>query len=335
MVLETRYMGMDLRSPLVPSASPLSEDIAHLRQMEDCGAGAVVLHSIFEEQLRHEAQELDYYLHYGADRFAESLSYFPDVGDYDLGPEPYLAHIVKAKQAVDIPVIASLNCVSPSGWTDYARQIEQAGADAIELNVYFIPTRSDLTAAQVEQVYLAALQAIKSTVAIPAAMKLSPFFSSTANMAATLDQAGADALVLFNRFYQPDIDLDELAVAPSLVLSRPEDARLPLRWIALLHGRVKASLAGTTGIHSGRDAAKMILAGADVAMLCSALLKHGVQHLRKVEQELTAFMADKGYESVEQMKGLLSQKTCAEPSAFERANYMKTLQSFGRTATRE
>ena len=328
MNLQTQYMGLELASPVVPSASPLSKDVSGIRQMEDCGAGAVVLYSVFEEQLQAEAQKLDHYLHVGDNQFAEALSYFPDVHEYSFGPSEYLEHITAAKAAVSMPVIASINCISSGGWTDYATQVEQAGADAIELNVYFIPTRPDVSADEVEAVYLEAVSAVKSAVDIPVAMKLSPFFSSTANMAAKLDEAGADALVLFNRFYQPSIDLDKLKVTRSIALSRSEDARLPLRWIALLSGHVEASLAGTTGVHTGRDAAKMILAGADVAMMASALLKNGIAHLQQVNQELAVYMAEKNFASIADMKGHLNQANCAQPAAFERANYMKLLQSF-------
>ncbi|MHC4981914.1 MAG: dihydroorotate dehydrogenase-like protein [Planctomycetota bacterium] len=335
MDLTTRYMQLELSCPLVPSASPLSKQIDNIRKMEDAGAGAVVLWSLFEEQIEHEASELDHYLQYGTERFAESLSYFPEPAEFHLGPEEYLDHIAKAKQAVDIPIIASLNGVSTGGWISYAKQIEQAGADALELNVYFIPTDPAVTAQQVEDVYASALEAVKSNVSVPVAMKLSPFFSSTAAMARRLDDAGADALVLFNRFYQPDIDVGELEVVPTLELSTTFEQRLPLRWIAILHGKVKASLAATTGVRSGEDAAKMILAGADVVMMCSALLENGIDHLAAVREGLIRVMEQKQYESVERMKGVMSQRKCAEPAAFERANYIKALNSYGPTATLE
>jgi len=303
--------------------------------MEDAGAGAVVLWSLFEEQVRHEARELDYYLQYGAERFAESLSYFPKAEDYRLGPEEYLAHIERTKKAVDIPVIASLNGVSAGGWTSCAHEMEQAGADALEVNVYFLPTDPRVTAERVEDVYVSVLAAVKSAVRVPVAMKLSPYFSSLPNLVARLDEAGADGLVLFNRFYQPDILLDEMEVAPSLELSTSAETRLPLRWVAILHGRVRASLAASGGVATGRDAAKLILAGADVTMMCSALLRDGVGHLAVVRDELVRVMESKDYASVAEMRGVLSQKSCPEPAAFERANYMKALQSYGKTATRE
>jgi dihydroorotate dehydrogenase (fumarate) len=335
MNLKTKYMGLELDCPLVPSASPLSRDIDNIRRMADAGAGAVVLWSLFEEQIEHEAAQLEHYLRYGADRFAESLTYFPQPSEFHLGPEEYLNHIAKAKRAVGIPIIASLNGISTRGWVSYSRDIQQAGADALELNVYFIPTDPAVTAEQVENLYVSILEAVKSNVSIPVAMKLSPFFSSTAAVARKLDDAGADALVLFNRFYQPDIDIEELAVVPTLELSTAFEQRLPLRWVAILHGTIKASLAATTGVHTGADAAKMILAGADAVMMCSALLARGIGRLTAVRQELIGIMEQKEYESVEQMKGVMSQRKCAEPAAFERANYIKALQSYGLTATRE
>ncbi len=301
--------------------------------MEDLGASAIVLWSLFEEQIEHEARELEYYLEHGKDRFAESLTYFPDLGEYRLGAEDYLEHISKAKQAVDIPIIASLNGVSTGGWIRYASEIQQAGADAIELNIYYIPTDLNLTSERVERIYLDVLQAVKQTVSIPVAMKLSPFFSSMVNMMTRLDNAGADALVLFNRFYQPDLNIEKLEVDSSVVLSRPAENRLPLRWIAITFGKVNASLAATTGIHTGRDVAKMMLAGADVAMLCSVLLKEGIGRLADIGAELVRQMETMEYESISQMKGLLSQQNCAEPAAFERANYIKVLNSFEQTST--
>ncbi len=336
MDLSTTYMGLKLNSPLVASASPLSMDVGTVRKMEDHGASAIVLASLFQEQIEHEAEELAFYLQYGTDRWAESLTYFPHKEDYKLGPEEYLDHIAALKKAVAIPVIASLNGISASGWASYAKKVQHAGADGIELNVYFIPTDPRLPGQRVEKVYLDVLKVVKSAVRIPVAMKLSPYFSSTASMATRLDAAGADALVLFNRFYQPDIDIENLQVSPHLELSTPWESRLPLRWIAILYGKLKkASLAATTGIHSAEDVAKMILVGADVTMMASALLRHGAEYLSKVRGRLVEIMQAKEYDSVAQMKGILSQKSCPEPAAFERANYMKTLQSFGWTPTRE
>src|SRR5208283_5819627 len=328
MDLKTTYLGLKLRTPLVPAASPLSEEIDGIKQMEDAGASAVVLYSLFEEQLRQDRAELDHHMEHGTESFAEALTYFPEPKEFRLGPEEYLKHIAQAKQAVRIPVIASLNGSSVGGWTEYAKGIQQAGADALELNIYYIPTDMDLSSAQIEQTYLNILKAVKCAVTIPVAVKLSPFFTNFANMAKRLDQAGANGLVLFNRFYQPDIDLESLEVKPNILLSTPMAARLPLRWIALLYGRVKASLAATSGIHRGTDALKMLLAGADVTMLCSALLRHGIPQIALIERDLKAWLEEHEYESVQQLKGSLSQKNCAEPAAFERAQYMKALTGY-------
>ncbi|MEI6075764.1 MAG: dihydroorotate dehydrogenase-like protein [Verrucomicrobiota bacterium] len=328
MDLNTNYLGLKLRTPLVVSASPLSEDLDNIKRMEDAGASAVVLYSLFEEQLRQDRLEMNQNLQQGTDSFAESLSYFPEAQDYRLGPEEYLKHIAAAKQATRIPIIASLNGSSAGGWTDYARQIQKAGADALELNIYYIPTDMNLTGTEVELTYLEILKAVKASVTLPVAVKLSPFFSNFANMAKRLDNAGADALVLFNRFYQPDIELESLEVKPNILLSTPMASRLPLRWIALLHGRLNASLAATSGIHRASDVLKMLMAGADVTMLCSTLLRHGIPQISLIERELSGWMEEHEYESVHQLKGSLSQKNCPEPAAFERAQYMKALTGY-------
>ncbi len=328
MDLSTTYLGLKLKNPIVPSSSPLSQRLEDIKKLEDAGAPAIVLFSIFEEQIRHDADALDHLLSAGTESFAEALSYFPDVGDYHVGTEKYLELIAAARAAVDIPIIGSINGISPEGWTDYAVEIERAGASAIELNTYYIATDPHRTGAEVEEMYLDVVRAVKAAVKIPVAMKLSPYFSSTANMAVRLAEAGADGLVLFNRFYQPDFDLDEMEVRSDLNLSAPAEMRLPLRWIAILHGRVKTSLAGTTGVHSGRDAAKYLLAGADAAMTCSALLKNGVGHLRTMLDELQTWMASKEYESVAEMKGAMSQQAVENPAAFERANYIKILEDY-------
>lgn len=328
MDLTTQYLGLKLRSPLVISASPLSEDVDNIKRMEDAGASAVVLYSLFEEQLRQDRLELNQNLLQGTESFAEALTYFPDPTEFHLGPEEYLKHVAAAKKAAHIPIIASLNGSSVGGWTDYAKQIQQAGADALELNIYYIPTDMDLDGEIVEDTYLNILKAVKAAVTIPVAVKLSPFFSNFANMAKRLDEAGANGLVLFNRFYQPDIELESLEVKPNILLSTPMAARLPLRWIAILYGRIKASLAATSGIHRGTDALKMLLAGADVTMLCSALLRHGIPQIALIERDLKAWLEEHDYESVQQLKGSLSQKNCAEPAAFERAQYMKALTSY-------
>jgi len=333
MDLSTNYLGLKLRSPLVVSASPLSEDIDNLKRMEDAGAAAIVLYSLFEEQLRQDRLELNKNLQQGTESFAESLTYFPDAGEYHLGPEEYLKHIAAAKKATRMPVIASLNGSSVGGWTDYAKQIQQAGADALELNIYYIPTDLNLSGAVVEENYLNILKAVKANVTIPVAVKLSPFFSNFANMAKQLDQAGANGLVLFNRFYQPDIDLELLEVKPNILLSTPMAMRLPLRWIALLHGKLKASLAATSGIHRASDALKMLMAGADVTMLCSTIIRHGIPQIALIERDLVDWLEEYEYESISQLKGSLSQKNCAEPAAFERAQYMKALTGYSLTPT--
>ena len=329
MDLTTTYLGMKLRSPLVMSASQaLSEEIDNVRRAEDAGAAAVVLYSLFEEQLRMEARELDHHMTAGTESFAESLTYFPEPSEFHLGPEGYLKHIQQAKKAVKIPVIASLNGMSLGGWTDFAKQIEQAGADALELNIYYVPADLNLSGAEVEKTYLDILKAVKSAIKIPVAVKLSAQFSSIGNMAKRLDDAGANGLVLFNRFYQPDIDLDALEVTPKVLLSTPQAMRLPLRWIAILHGRIKADLAGTSGIHTGEDAIKMLMVGANVTMLCSALLKNGIGHLRTVEQEMRNWMEKHEYESVSQMRGSMSQIKCGDPTAFERAQYIRAVTTY-------
>lgn len=330
MDLTTTYLGLPLKNPLVPSSSPLSRKVETVKAMEDAGASAVVLYSLWEEQIRHEQHELDHYLMRDAESYSEAISYFPDLGSYNnLGPEEYLEHVKAVKDAVDIPVIGSLNGVSSGGWIEYARKIEEAGADAVELNVYFIPTDPTLTGAEVERLYLDIVADVKKSVKIPVAVKLSPFFSSMANMAKRLEEAGADGLVLFNRFYQPDINLEDLEVTPNVVLSTSSSARLPMRWIAILYGHVKPNLAATTGVHTHEDVLKMLMVGADVTMMASALIKHGVWHLASVRESLARWMEEHEYESVTQLKGSLSQKSCAEPAAFERANYMKALASLG------
>ncbi len=328
MDLSTTYLGLKLKNPIVPSASPLSHSLDSMKRLEDAGAAAIVMYSLFEEQIAHEAAELNHYLTYGSETYAEALTYFPEPQEYHLGPEEYVNMLRKAKESLGIPVIGSLNGISTGGWIKYAKKIEEAGADAIELNVYYIPTDPKLTAQDVEDRYLEVLNAVKTTVKIPVAMKLSPFFSSLANMAHRLDQAGASGLVMFNRFYQPDIDLEALEMKPSVILSTPQAMRLPLRWVAILYGRVKASLAATSGIHTAEDVLKMLMAGADITMMASALLKHGPQRITEVLAQMDQWMLEHEYISVAQMKGSMSQKSVADPSAYERANYMKVLQAY-------
>ncbi|HTT69084.1 MAG TPA: dihydroorotate dehydrogenase-like protein [Gemmatimonadales bacterium] len=326
--LTTDYLGFTLSSPLVASASPLCEDLDNLRRLEDAGAAAVVLHSLFEEQLARESEVLDRALSAGTDSHAEALSYFPDLASYNLGPEGYLEHVRKAKAALGIPVIASLNGVSSGGWVDYARKMEQAGADALELNVYFIPTDAHLTGAAVEQQYCDLVRDVRAAIRIPLAVKVGHQFTAFANMARRLEEAGAGALVLFNRFYQPDLDVENLEVVSALSLSQPYELLLRLHWVAVLYGRLQADLAVTGGVHAAGDVLKAMMAGANVAMMTSTLLRSGIGHLTAVRQELAAWMNEHEYESVRQMRGSLSQRSTANPEAYERANYVKVLSSY-------
>lgn len=328
MTLTTNYMGLTLKNPLVASSSPLSHNVDSIRRLEDAGAAAVVMYSLFEEQITFDSFYVDHYLTSGTNSYAESLSYFPEMQSYNVWPDEYMKLIRHAKEAVDIPVIGSLNGVSAGGWTDYAALMEEAGADAVELNVYYIPTNEDLSGSDVENVYLEILREVKRTVSIPVAIKLSPFFSSTANMAKRLVEEGADGLVLFNRFYQPDIDLENLEIVPRLVLSNSSELRLPLRWVAILYGRLLADLAITTGIHTSQDVLKALMAGAKVTMMASELLQNGLRRINAILDEMRSWMNEHEYESVAQMIGSLSQQHCAEPAAFERANYMKMLASY-------
>jgi len=326
--LSTVYLGLSLRNPLVVSASPLSEDVISIREMEDAGAAAVVLPSLFEEQLALESQDLAHHLSHGTETFAEALTYFPDMADYNFGPEGYMEHIRQAKSGVDIPIIASLNGTQPGGWVRFAREMEQAGADALELNIYYLPTEPKRTSEEVEQSYCDLVSLVKANVHIPVAVKLSPYFTAIANLAARLGRAGADGLVLFNRFYQPDFDLDNLEVTPILTLSTPQELLLRLHWVAILYGRVQADLAVTGGVHEAKDVLKSMMAGAKVAMMTSALLKHGIGHLARVRSDLLRWMEEHEYDSIRQMQGSMSQRTVGNPAAFERANYMKVLRSY-------
>ena len=328
MNLTTRYLGFQLRTPLVPSASPLSEKIDNIKRMEDAGAPAVVFHSLFEEQVDRDHHELQYYLDQGAESHAEALTYFPDRARFKVGREAYLEHIARAKETVAIPIIGSLNCSTSGGWIAWAREIEQAGADALELNIYSVPSDPDMKGEDIETNYLNIVGAVKAQLRIPIAVKLSPFFTNFARFAQAADRKGADALVLFNRFYQPDIELETLEISPNVLLSTPMAMRLPMRWIAMLYGRIGANLAATSGIHRATDALKMLMAGADVTMLCSILLRRGIDHIGVIEREMREWMEEHEYESVEQLKGSMSQKNCADPSAFERAQYMRALQTY-------
>ena len=333
MKLATTYLGYKLRTPLVPSASPLSENMDNIKRMEDAGASAIVFHSLFEEQVRRNHHELHFYLEQSTESYAEALTYFPEPEKFKVGPEAYVEHIAKAKAAVNIPIIGSLNGATFGGWIKYAHEIEQAGADALELNIYSIPTNPDMPAEEIETEYLTILTSIKAQLKIPVAMKLSPFFTNFMHFARRADHHGADALVLFNRFYQPDIELETLEISPNVLLSTPMAMRLPMRWIAMLYGRIGANLAATSGIHRATDALKMLMAGADVTMMCSILLRRGIGHIAVIEREMLQWMEEHEYESVEQLKGSMSQKNCPDPSAFERAQYMRALSTYPRSAT--
>ncbi|MBI3563828.1 MAG: dihydroorotate dehydrogenase-like protein [Elusimicrobia bacterium] len=328
MDLSTTYLGLELRTPLVASASPLSDSLDGLKRMEDAGASAAVLSSLFEEQLRRDRDELLTRLTEHTHSFSEAQTFFPAVTDFHWGPEAYLEHIRKAKKAVRMPIVASLNGTSLGGWTAYAREIEKAGADALELNIYFIPTDPSTPGEEIERTHVDILKAVKAATTLPVAVKIAPFFSSLANMAKRLDDAGADGLVLFNRFYQPDFDLDRLELRPNLLLSTPQALRLPLHWTAVLHGKVKADLAATSGVHAAGDVLKLLMAGASVTMMASALFKFGIDHIRAVETELVRWMEEREYESVAQMRGSMSQMRCADPGAFERQQYIKTLTTY-------
>ncbi len=328
MDLRTKYLGLDLKHPVVASASPLSKTLDGIKRLEDAGASAIVLFSLFEEQLRQENESFNYLMESGTESFAESLSYFPEVEEYKVGPDAYLNLIRQATSAVDIPIIASLNGVTNEGWTEYAKEMADAGASAIELNIFYIPANLDTTGREVEQRYVDIIKAVKSAVEVPVAVKLSPFFSAMGEMASKFVDAGADGLVLFNRFYQPDFDLEQLEVVPDLELSSPSEIRLPLLWIAVLHGRVNASLAATRGVQTPTEIIKYVMAGADVVMTASALLRNGAGHIKTLVDGTSDWMNRRGYESVEQMKGSMSQRNVADPAAFERANYIKVLSSF-------
>jgi dihydroorotate dehydrogenase (fumarate) len=332
--LKTTYLGINLKNPLVASASPLSHKVEPVQRLEEAGISAVVMYSLFEEQIIQESLRLDRDLTRGTESYAEALTYLPDLSNYSnlrqysIGPESYLEQLYKLKQSVSIPVIGSLNGLTNGGWTDYALQMEQAGADALELNIYNLSTSVDATSSELEDEYVDLVRVIRGKIRIPIAVKLSPFFTSLPNFSRRLVEAGADGLVLFNRFYQPDLDLEELEVVPSLVLSNSRELRLPLRWIAILYGRVQADLALTSGVHTAEDVLKATMAGASVTMLASALLKYGPEHGSHILAELEQWMELKEYESIVQMRGSMSQKAVAKPAAFERANYMRVLSSY-------
>ena len=328
MDLSTNYLGLHLKSPLMPGASPLVDDLDLVRRLEDAGAAAIVMHSLFEEQITGERFATIYHMELYADSYAEAMNFFPKHGDYPLGPDQYLAQIERIKKAVSIPVIASLNGATPGGWTEYARLIEQAGADALELNTYYVATDPQETGFAVEQRILEVVRSVVDTVSIPVAVKVSPFFSSFANFAARLDEVGADGLIMFNRFYQPDIDIETLEVKPTLRLSDSSELLLRLRWLAILARQISANLCVSGGVHTGVDAIKSVMAGADAVQIVSALLRHGPEYLATIERSMRQWMEENGYASVRQMRGSLSLSTCPDPQAFERANYVRTLHSF-------
>jgi len=325
--LSTSYLGLKLRSPLVASSSPLCKSVDNLCRLEDAGASAIVLHSLFEEQINLEAHELDRWLEPN-EGFAEAQSYLPDLTSYNIGPEGYVEHIASAKRSVRIPVIGSLNGVSSGGWIRYARLIEQAGADALELNIYYLPTNPSLNSSQVEMMHTELVEEVKGSIRIPVAVKLGPYFSATPNMMMKLDRAGANGLVLFNRFYQPDFDLENLEVIPNLALSNSSELLMRLHWVAVLYGQIKADMAITGGVHTAEDVVKSMMAGAKVAMMTSALLRHGITYLAEVKTKLVEWLDEHEYESITEMQGRMSRRAVADPEAFERANYMRVLSSY-------
>jgi dihydroorotate dehydrogenase (fumarate) len=329
MDLTTRYLGLSLANPLIAGAGPLNGELDNIRRLEDLGAGAVVLPSIFEEQIEYEERVIEELITAGTDSYSEALSYFPAQAAYAMDPERYLDFIRRATNSVDIPVIASLNGVTDHGWTAYARRIEEAGARAIELNIYFIPSDPDLTGQDVEQRYLDIVSSVRKSLTIPIAVKIGPYFSAPGHMARRFDQAGADGLVLFNRFYQPDIELVKLALTSDLELSRAYEIRLPLLWISLLSGRLKASLAASTGVEGADEVVKYLLAGADVVMTTSSLLRHGIGHMKDLLDGLKSWLAARDLESVSSIRGRMSRRNVTDRTAFERANYIKTLQFYG------
>jgi len=326
--LTTTYLGMKLKNPLVASPSPLSERLDSVKKMEEAGIAAIVMYSLFEEQIIHESLELDHFLTRGTETFAEALTYLPDIGKYSIGPEKYVERLNQLKREVHIPVIGSLNGVSMGGWTEYAKKIEDAGADALELNLYYLPTDPELTATEIEDNYVQLVRNVREQISIPIAVKLSPFFTSIPNIARRFGEAGVNGLVLFNRFYQPDFDLQNLEVVPNLVLSTSHELRLPLRWIALLYGQIPVDFALTSGVHTAEDVIKAIMAGANVAMTTSELLQNGIPRISEILSDLLEWMEENEYESVEQMRGSMSKAGVAEPAAYERANYMKVLNSY-------
>lgn len=327
-VLSTNYLGLDLKNPIVASASPLSKKVDNAKKLEDAGVSAIVMYSLFEEQITHESNALDYFLSRGTESFSEAISYFPELETYNVGPENYLDLVAKMKAALDIPVIGSLNGISTGGWINYAKKIEDAGADALELNIYYLPTEATIDGKELEDAQVELVKDVKNSISIPLAVKLSPYYTALPHFAKRIVAAGANGLVLFNRFYQADIDTETLEVSPSLNLSSSADLLLPLRWTAILHGRVNADLALTSGVHNEQDVLKAMMAGANVVEMASELLAHGPQRVTEILNALEAWMIEYEYKSIQQMRGSMSHKAVAEPAAFERANYMKILQTY-------
>lgn len=326
--LTTTYLDLQLKNPLIASASPLSEKVETVCALEESGIAALVMYSLFEEQIIHESLELDHFLDYGTQSFAEALTYLPNIGRYSIGPESYLQHLRRVKKAVTIPVIGSLNGVSTGGWIDYARMIEDAGADALELNIYYLSFDPKISSAELEATYANLVSNVKAKINIPLAVKISPFFTGMANVCQRLVEAGADGLVLFNRFYQPDFDLEDLEIVPNLSLSTSQELRMPLRWISLLYGRIQTDFALTTGIHTAEDVLKAMMAGANVAMMASELLEHGPGRAAEILNDIEHWMTDHEYESIQQMRGSMSAQAMHEPHALRRSNYIKVLNSF-------
>ncbi len=326
--LTTTYLGLTLKNPVVASASPLTKKLDTAKKLDDAGVGAIVMYSLFEEQIIHESLELDHYLTRGSNSSAEAMSYIPDTGMYAMGPGKYLDHLNAVKNAVSVPVIGSLNGVSKGGWTRFARYMEEAGADAVELNLYYLAADPELTSVELENTYVDLVADVKSAIKIPLAVKLSPFATALPNFAKRLSEAGADGLVLFNRFYQPDFDLDNLEVVHNITLSTSDELRLPLRWISIMYGKVSADFALTSGVHTATDVIKSMMAGAKVTMLASELLKNGYGRVPDILANIEAWMTEHEYESIKQMQGSMSQQAVKEPAAFERANYMKMLSSW-------
>lgn len=328
MRLKTRYLGFELESPVIPSASPMTRDIDAVKRLEDAGAPAIVMHSLFEEEINYEDDELEHFLSYGSESFAESVTYFPNHHEFVRGPEEYLNQIRKIKSAVDIPVIASLNGVSIGGWIEKAQKIEEAGADALELNVYYMPTDIMETGTETKEKTINILREVKKQISIPLALKMSHYFSALPSFAKKLAENGSDALVLFNRFYQPDIDLDSLEVVSRLSLSTSSEISLPLRWIAVLRNKIDADLAASTGVHSAEDVLKLTMAGADATMTTASLLKYGPEHLKKINADIITWMDEHEYDSLTQMRGSMSMENIPNPSTFMRANYIKMLNEY-------